>query len=104
VLAAEGDQLLLAWPPPAGLELDEGARRLAPLLVGPRDHRRLQHRRVLVERVLDLDRRDVLAARDDDVLGAVLELDVAVGVHTPRSPVWNQPPRRPRRVAFGFFR
>jgi hypothetical protein len=35
---------------------------------------------VAVERVLDLDRRDVLAARDDDVLRAVLDLDIAVGV------------------------
>ena len=37
-------------------------------------------RGMLVEHVLDLDRRDVLAARDDDVLGAVLELDIAVRV------------------------
>jgi hypothetical protein len=48
---------------------------------GRRDHAAGGDGRVLVERVLDLDRRDVLAARDDDVLGAVLELDVAVGVH-----------------------
>ena len=33
-----------------------------------------------VERDLDLDRGDVLAAGDDDVLGAVLDLHVAVGV------------------------
>ena len=33
-----------------------------------------------VERVLDLDARDVLTARDDDVLGPVGDLDVAVGV------------------------
>src|SRR5262249_29724069 len=62
----------------ARLELDEGARRLAPLLVLlGHDCRRL-HGGMLVERILDLDRRDVLAARDDDVLRAVLELDVAV--------------------------
>ena len=42
--------------------LDEGHRRLAPLRVGPRDHRAGQHRRVAVQRVLDLDRADVLAA------------------------------------------
>ena len=29
---------------------------------------------------LDLDGRDVLAAGDDDVLGAILDLDVAVGM------------------------
>ena len=33
------------------------------------------------ERALDLDRRDVLAAGDDDVLRPVAHLDVAVGVH-----------------------
>ena len=38
------------------------------------------HRRMLVERDLDLDARDVLAAGDDDVLGAVLDLDVTVGM------------------------
>ena len=36
---------------------------------------------MLVDDVLDLDRGDVLAAGDDDVLGAVLELDIAVRVH-----------------------
>ena len=35
---------------------------------------------MLEQRVLDLDRRDVLAAGDDDVLRAVAELHVAVGV------------------------
>ena len=38
-------------------------------------------RRVAVEHVLDLERGDVLAAGDDDVLAAVLDLDVAVGLH-----------------------
>ena len=33
-----------------------------------------------VERVLDLDRADVLAARDDDVLAAIPDLGVAVGL------------------------
>ena len=36
---------------------------------------------MFVECVLDLDGRDVLAARNDDVLGAVLDLDVAVRLH-----------------------
>jgi hypothetical protein len=35
---------------------------------------------VLVEHALDLDGRDVLAAGDDDVLGAVAQLDIAVGM------------------------
>jgi hypothetical protein len=62
------------------LELDEGARRLAPLRVGPRHHRGGQHVGVAVKHVFHLDGRNVLAARDDDVLAAVLDLDVAVGV------------------------
>src|SRR5262245_3096857 len=63
-----------------GLELDEGTRRLAPLLVRARDDRGERYRRVPVQRDLDLDTRDVLAAGDDDVLLAVLDLDVVVGI------------------------
>ena len=77
--------------------VDEGAGRLAPFLVRPRDHGAVDHSRVAVERALDLDRADVLAARDDDVLRAVLDLDIAVRrASPPRSPVWNQPPREGR--------
>jgi hypothetical protein len=36
---------------------------------------------VAVQRVLHLDRADVLAAGDDHVLAAVLDLHVAVGLH-----------------------
>ena len=68
----------------AGLQLDERARRLAPLRVGLRDDRRGEHRRMAIEHVLDLERADVLAAGDDDVLRAVLDLDVAVRLHAPR--------------------
>src|SRR5258708_8621583 len=65
----------------ARLQLDERTRRLAPLRVGLRDHARGEDRRVPVEHVLHLERRDVLAAGDDDVLGAVLDLEIAVGLH-----------------------
>jgi len=64
----------------AGLQLDKSARRLAPLVIRPRDDRGKLSRRVLVERDLDFHRRDVLPAGDDDVLRAVLDLDVTVGV------------------------
>src|SRR6185436_841029 len=77
VLAAERDDLLLGGLP-SGLERHEGLRPLAPLGVGDGDHRALHHRRMPRHRLLDLDRRDVLAARDDDVLLPVAELDVAV--------------------------
>ena len=59
----------------------ERARRLAPSLVGPGDDRRLHDLRMAVEHFLDLERGDVFAARDDDVLRAVLDLDIAVRVH-----------------------
>ena len=69
-----------ASAPAPCFSVDEGAGRFAPFRVGPRDDRGFEHRRMAVEHVLDLDRRDVLAARDDDVLRAVLDLDIAVGV------------------------
>ena len=52
-------------------EHDERLDGLAPLLVGHADDGRLGDGRVLEQAVLDLDRRDVLAARDDHVLLAV---------------------------------
>ena len=64
----------------ARLQFDEGAGRLAPFVVGPRDDRGELHGGVLEQRVLDLDRGDVLAAGNDDVLRAVAQLDVAVGM------------------------
>ncbi len=62
----------------AGLEHDDRHRHLAEPLVRGRHHGALQDRRVGRERVLDVDRRDVLAAPDDDVLRAVLDQDVAL--------------------------
>ena len=57
---------------------DEGHGHLAPPLVGPADHRHLEHRVVLVEHPLDLGAGDVLAAGDDHVLEAVDDEEVAV--------------------------
>ena len=65
----------------ARLQRHERLRPLAPPLRGDRDHGALQHGRVALDHLFDLDRRDVLAARDDDVLLAVAQLDVAVRVH-----------------------
>ena len=62
----------------AFLQLDEGAGHFAPFRIGLCHHGGEQHGRVLVEDVLDLDGGDVLAAGNDDVLGAVLDDDVAV--------------------------
>src|SRR4051812_25867549 len=61
----------------------EGYERLwhlAPVVIGDSDDRRFQYGWVGADRLFDLDGGDVFAARDDDVLLAVAELDVAVGV------------------------
>src|SRR5262245_21105828 len=79
LVAAEGDELA-GGREMAGLDREERLRPLAPGVVGDGDDRALEHRRVPRDRLLDLDGRDVLAAGDDDVLLAVAELDVAVGV------------------------
>src|SRR5574338_71603 len=76
VLPAEREQLGLARAR-ARAQHDESLGRLAPLLVGHADHRALEHRLVAVERVLDLGGADVLAARDDDVLLAVDDVEAA---------------------------
>ena len=47
---------------------DEGAADLAPAVVGNADHRHLAHGGMFDQRGLDLDRIDVLAARDEHVL------------------------------------
>src|SRR5690606_4943418 len=65
----------------AGAYLDEGAWRFAPFRVRPGDHGGSQHGRVAVEHIFHLDGRDVFAPGNDDVLAAVLDLDVTVGVH-----------------------
>ena len=78
--AAVFDQLALGRGR-AMREHHEGLDRLAPFLVGHADHRDLGHRRVRAKRVLDLDRRDILAAGDDHILLAIGDGDVAVAVH-----------------------
>src|SRR5712691_10656831 len=76
VPAAELDDLLLGRRHPR-LQRDERFGPLAPPLVGDRDHRALEHGGVLGDGLLDLDRRDILTARDDDVLIPVALLEVA---------------------------
>src|SRR5207247_11260095 len=56
----------------------ERLHRLAAHRVGARHHGRLDHRRVLEERALHLEGADAVAGRDDDVVGAPDEPEVAV--------------------------
>src|SRR5581483_4522528 len=79
MVAREGDDLRLGGGD-AGPEDDQRLRGFAPALARHADHGALEHRRVLVERVLDLRRGDVLPAGDDHVLLAVDDLDVAVAI------------------------
>src|SRR3954452_17197750 len=60
---------------------DARERALGPLLVRDRDHGGLGDRGMRHQRVLELDRRDPLAARLDHVLRAVLDHDEAAWVH-----------------------
>ncbi|MEA2514595.1 MAG: hypothetical protein QOJ59_4082, partial [Thermomicrobiales bacterium] len=64
-----------------GLEGDERFRDLAPIVVGDGDDRDFEDGRMGVDRLLDLDGRDVLTAADNDVLLPIAELPLAVGVH-----------------------
>ena len=64
----------------------------AALLVGRGDDRRLGHRLVRDERRLDLERADPVAGRDDHVVGAPDEVQVAVLV--PLDAVAGVPRRR----------
>ena len=57
---------------------DVGDDALAPAVVGRADDRDLAHARRAREHVLDLDRMDVLAARDDHVVDAADDPEVAV--------------------------
>ena len=67
----------------AGAEHDERFDGLTPLGVGHTDDGGFGDGGVLDEGVFDLDRRDVLAAGDDDVLLAVGDGEVAVVVDPP---------------------
>ena len=76
VLADLGDQLVVALE--VALEGDEGADRLAGVLVGLADHRRLGDLRVRDDRRLDLGGREPVAGDVDHVVDAPDDPEVAV--------------------------
>src|SRR6516165_4650009 len=59
---------------------DDGARDLAPLLVGQADDRHLAHTGDADHDALDLRRVDVLAAGDDHVLQTILDVEITLFV------------------------
>ena len=61
-----------------GIGLDDGVDDVAAVLVGESDHAHRTHRRVLLQRGLDLGRVDVGATGEDHVLHPVAEVEVAV--------------------------
>ena len=61
-------------------QFDKGAGHLAPFFIGHRHNRDKTDRRMRIQSLFDLDGGDVFAARNDDVLGAVADLDIAIGV------------------------
>src|SRR4029077_16916958 len=65
----------------AFVENNKGVRRLAPFFMWEPDDRNLLHSRVSQKHAFDFDRRNVLAATDDDVLYAVANLDVTIRMH-----------------------
>ena len=72
----------LRRPGRAGPQHDERLDRLAAQRVGHADGRRLRHRAVPEDGAFDLERPDAIAGAFDDVVGAALEPEIAVGVAT----------------------
>jgi hypothetical protein len=71
----------------AFVENNKGMWRLAPFFMWEPNDRNLLHSRVSQKHAFDFDRRNVLAAADDDVLYAVAN--------------FNVPPRKAFSVAIG---
>src|SRR4051812_11557902 len=80
-LPAKSDHLLLSDFRRTRFQNYEGARRFTPLGVWTSHYCCLKHSRMAVEHVFDFDRRDILAPRDDNVLGTVLYFDVPVLIY-----------------------
>jgi hypothetical protein len=66
---------MLAW-----LECDECLGTLTPVLIRDGDDRALHDGGMFGYSLLDFNGRNVLAARDDDILLAIAQFDVAVGM------------------------
>src|SRR5579859_5375837 len=90
VFAAESNKLLRA-DAVSRLERDERLRPLPPLVVWNTDDRGLQHRGVPREGLLHLDGRNVLSARDNNVLLAVAQFDGTIGMHHAQVPRMEPP-------------
>jgi hypothetical protein len=77
-LAVEEGEQVVRVQSGAGAEHDDRPAYLAPPLVGHADHGTFRDGGMLVDHLLDLGRVDVFPARDDQVLEAVADVQVAV--------------------------
>lgn len=103
-LAHEGDELGLVRPlvrAQFGAQLDGGLHGLAPMVVGDAEDYALVHGRVLAQGVFHIHGIDVEAARDDQILQAVLEVQVALCIDQAPVPVCSQPSTRVSAVLPG---
>src|SRR5437762_2228733 len=64
-----------------GLEADEGGDRLSIYRIGLSDDGGLSHGWMAVEHLFDLARRNVFAAANNQIILAVDDVAVAVGIH-----------------------
>lgn len=87
-----------AHPLPTG---DDRNGTLAPTLVRACDNGDFEYRRMLENRLFDLDGADVLSTGDDDILGSVADLDIAVWVPDGETPERNHPSGMALAVASG---
>ena len=60
---------------------DECMRRLTPFLVRHTDHGDFLDGRVMQQTAFHLDRGNILAAADDDILEAIPNLKITIGVN-----------------------
>ena len=77
--AAMGDNLLGGCAA-AGAQFDNRARGFAPFRMRRADDRRLRHGGMHSQRVFDFDRRDILAARNNHIFGAIGQAQIIVGI------------------------
>ena len=76
---AEGDDFLGSALSTC-FQRDKSLGALAPFFVWDRDDGTFEYCLVASDDLLDFDGRDILAARDNDVLLSVAQFDIAVGV------------------------
>src|SRR5215204_4059766 len=70
----------------AGFRHDEGDHFLPPFRMGAPDHRGLHHPAMLQKHLFDLARIDVRAARNDHILGPILQRQETLLIHRAEVP------------------